>query len=59
MCVRVYSFLEQTERKRKAFLEGVSIYLSSKLSLTYGGNINCYKSVYHPLSTLPAGIGDT
>ena len=59
MCVPVYSLLNQAERKRKAFLEGVSIYLFSKLSLTYGGNINCYKSVYHPLSTLPTEIGDT
>ena len=28
--------------------------LSSKLYLTYGGNVNHYKSVHHPLSTLSA-----
>ena len=27
--------------------------LSSKLSLTCGGNVNYYKSVHHPLPTLP------
>ena len=59
MCVRVYSLLDQAERKRKAFLEGVSIYLSSKLSLTYGGNINCYKSVYRREYLGRGYLGDT
>ena len=34
-----------------------SIDLSSKLSLTYGGNVNYYKSVHHPISILPVGTG--
>ena len=38
---------------------GASIDVSSKLSRTYGGNINYYKNVHHPLSTLPVGIGNT
>ena len=36
-----------------------SIDLSSKLSLTYGGNVNYYKSVHHPIPILPAGTGNT
>ena len=34
-----------------------SIDLSSKLSLTYGGNVDNYKSVHHSMPTLPVGIG--
>ena len=30
-----------------------------KLSLTCGGNVNYYKSVHHPIPTLPVGIGYT
>ena len=30
-----------------------SIDISSKLSLTYGGNVNYYKSVHHPIPTMP------
>ena len=37
----------------KAFLKCKSIDLSSKLSVTYGGNINYYKNVHHPIPTLP------
>ena len=33
--------------------------LSSKLSLTYGGNVNYYKSVHHPVPTLLVGTGNT
>ena len=36
-----------------------SIDLSSKLSLTCGGNNNYYKSVQHPILTLPVGTGNT
>ena len=43
----------------KAFLKWTSIDLSSKLSLTYGGNVNYYKSVHHPIRTLPVGTGNT
>ena len=40
----------------KAFLKWTrSIDLSSKLSLTYRGNVNYYKSVQHPIPTLPGG----
>ena len=47
----------QTDGRRKAFLEWTSINLSSKLSLRSGGYVNYYKSVHHPISTLPDGIG--
>ena len=43
----------------KAFLKCKSIDLSSKLSVTYGGNINYYKNVHHPIPTLPLGTGYT
>ena len=33
--------------------------LSSKLSLTYGGNVKYYKSVHHPILILPVGTGNT
>ena len=57
---QVYSLYGQTEGRRKAFLfGGASIYLFLKLSLTYGGKVNRYKSGNHPLSTLPVGIGNT
>ena len=51
-------FLAKYERRRKTFLEWTSIDLSSKLSLTCGGNLNYYKSVPHPIPTLPVEIGD-
>ena len=35
-----------------------SIDLSSKLSLTYGGNANYYKSAHHSIPTLPVGTGN-
>ena len=39
MSAQVYSVPGQTEGRRKAFLEWV------------GGNVNYYKSVYHPIPT--------
>ena len=51
MSAHVYSVPGQTEGRRKAFLEWKSIGLSYELSLTYGGNVNYYKSVHHPIST--------
>ena len=44
----------------KTFLKWTrSINLSSKLSLTYRGNVNYYKSVHHPIPTLPVGTEST
>ena len=40
-------------------MKWTSIDLSSKLSLTYGGNVTYYKSVHHPTPTLPVGTGNT
>ena len=58
MSAQIYSVPGQTEGRRKAFLEWTSIDLSSKLSLTCEGNVSYYKSVHHPISTLPVGIGN-
>ena len=43
----------------KVFLKSASIDLSSNLSLKYGGNVNYYKIVHHPIPTLPVRIGNT
>ena len=43
---------DQTEDRGKTFLEWTSIDLPSKLSLTCEGNVNYYKSVHHPITTL-------
>ena len=51
MSVQVYSVPGQTEGRRKAFLEWKNIDLYYKLSLTYGGNVNYYKSAHKPLPT--------
>ena len=51
MSAQVFSVPDQTEGRRKAFLEWKSIDLSYELSLTRGYNANYYKSVYHPVST--------
>ena len=59
MNAQVYSVPGQTERRRKTFLEWTSLDLSSKLSLTCEGNVNYYKSVHHPIPTLPVRIGKT
>ena len=48
-----------SEVRGKASLKWTSIDLSSKLSLTYGGNVNYYKSVHNPIPTLPVGTGNT
>ena len=49
MSVQVYSVPGQTEGRRKAFLKCID--LSYHLPLTYWDNVNCYKSVYHPIPT--------
>ena len=51
MSAQVYCLPGQTEGGRKAFLGWKSTNLWSKLSLTCGGNVNCYKSVHHPIPT--------
>ena len=51
MSAQVCSVPDQTEGRRKVFLEWASIDLSSKLSLTCGGNVNYFKSVLHSIST--------
>ena len=56
---QIYSVPGETEGRRRPSLEWTSIDLSSKLPLTCGGNVNCYKSVHHPSPTLPVGIGNT
>ena len=56
MSVLVYSVLDQTERRAKAFLKWTTIDLSSKLSLKCGGNVNYYKSVQHHIPTLSVKI---
>ena len=45
MSAQVYSASNQTEGRRRAFLEWTSIDLSSKLSFTCGGNVNYYKGL--------------
>ena len=45
--------------REKDFLKWISIDLSSKLSLTYEGNVIYYKSVHHPTPTVPVGTGNT
>ena len=59
MSAQLYSVPGQTEGRRKALLEWKSIDLSYELSLTCGGNVNYYKSVHHPIPTLPVGTGNT
>ena len=51
MSAQVYSVPGQTEGRSKIFLEWKSIDLSHELSLTCGGNVNYYKSVYQPIPT--------
>ena len=52
----MYYVPSQTEGRRKNLLEWKGIDLSSKLSLTCGGNVNYYKNVHHPI--LLARIGN-
>ena len=58
MSAQIYSVPGHTEGRRKAVLECKSIDLSSKLSLSCGGNVNYYESVHHPIPTLPVRIGN-
>ena len=51
MSDQVYSVPGQTEERRKAFLKWKGIDLSHEISLTCGGNVNCYKSVHQPIPT--------
>ena len=44
--------LVQTEGKGKFFVEWATIYLSPKLSLTHGGNVNFYKSIHYFIPNL-------
>ena len=41
-----------SEVRENAFLKWRNIDFSSKLSLIYGGNVNYYKSVHHPIPEL-------
>ena len=59
MSAQGYFVPGQIKRRKKAFLEWKSIDLSSKLSLTCGGNVNYYKSSHHPIPTLPVVLGNT
>ena len=59
MSARVYPVPGQNEERRKVSLDWTSIYLSSKLSLTCGCNVNYYKSVHHPILTVPDGLENT
>ena len=40
-------------------MKWINIDLSFKLSVTYGDNVNYYKSVHHPIPILPVGTGNT
>ena len=63
MSAQLYSVPGQTERMRRVYTYLInlsytyliliykSIYLSYKLPLTCGGNVNYYKSVHHPIPT--------
>ena len=51
MRAQVYSVPGQTEGRSKSFLEQKNIDFFHKLSLTCGGNVNYYKSVYQPIPT--------
>ena len=55
----MYSVAGRTKGRRKVFLQWTSIDLSSNLSLTCGDNKNYYKSVHHPIPTLPVRIENT
>ena len=51
MSAQVYSAPGQAEEWSKTFLEWKIIDLNPMNSLTCGGNVNCYKSVHHPVPT--------
>ena len=44
--------------EKKGFLRVHKHRFFSKLPLTCGGNVDYYKSVYHPISTLAVGVGN-
>ena len=54
-------FLAKLKGKGRPFWSGQSFIspLNSLKSLTCWGNVNYYKSVHHPIPTLPDGIGNT
>ena len=56
VCTQVYSLTGQTEGRRKVFFGGNKDPLNY---ITNGSNVNHYKSVHHPLSTLPVKVGNT
>ena len=59
MNAKYFLFLVKLKGKGRPFMEGKSIDLKSKLSLTYRDNVKpLYKSVHHLLSTLPVGTGN-
>ena len=37
----------------------MSVQVKSEVKPTDRGNVNCYKSVHHPIPTLPVGTGST
>ena len=51
MSAQVYSVPGKIKGKRKAFFEWKNIDISFELSFTCGVNVNCYKSVHHPIPT--------
>ena len=55
MSVQAYCVPDQTERRKKAFLEWTSTDLYPKLSLSFGIKFNYYTSVHHPVRTLGTG----
>ena len=57
MSAAEYSVPDQTEGRTRAFLKWERIDLSFKLVyMCYmWGNVNYYKSVHHPITTLPVG----
>ena len=59
MSAKYIVFLAKPKGEGRPLLEEASTDLPSKLSLTYEGNVNHYKSNHHPLSTLPVRIGST
>ena len=59
MSAQLYSLPCQTKGRRNTFLEWAIIDLSSKLSVTCGGNVNYYKSVHHSIPALHVGTGNT
>ena len=60
LSVQVYYLLSETEWESKVFLGKGQAYIYSLIYLlNMAGNVNHQQSIYHPLSTLLVGIGDT